>query len=139
MFGLTALLFSTSALADEGMWTFDNFPKAAVKEKHGVDVTDAWLQRIQRSTTRHESGCTGSFVSPDGLVLTNHHCVMECLSELSGPGQDYVELAKRAGFDLVSTRGIFPTVPVLTRLIRRHPRRLRPLQRHPAVIVEGYS
>lgn len=87
----TALLFSTPVLADEGMWTFDNFPKAAVKEKHGVEVTDAWLQRIQRATTRHESGCTGSFVSPDGLVLTNHHCVMECLSDLSGPGRDYVE------------------------------------------------
>jgi V8-like Glu-specific endopeptidase len=85
------LLATASARADEGMWTFDNFPKAAVKEKHGVEVTDAWLQRIQRATTRHESGCTGSFVSPDGLVLTNHHCVMECLADLSGPGQDYVE------------------------------------------------
>jgi hypothetical protein len=86
-----ACLISASAPADEGMWTFDNFPKAAVREKHGVDITDAWLQRIQRATTRHESGCTGSFVSPDGLVLTNHHCVMECLADLSGPQQDYIE------------------------------------------------
>jgi hypothetical protein len=86
-----ALLISTATLADEGMWTLDNFPKAAVKDKYGVDVNDAWLQRIQRATTRHESGCSGSFVSPDGLVLTNHHCVMECLADLSRSGQDYVE------------------------------------------------
>ena len=43
------------------------------------------------------------------------------------PGSDYVALARRAGFELVGTRGIFPTVPVLTRLIRKHPRRLRPV------------
>jgi len=84
------LLLANIAIADEGMWTFDNFPKAAVKQKYNVDVTDGWLQRVQRSVTRHESGCTGSFVSPDGLVLTNHHCVMACLAELSSPQQDYV-------------------------------------------------
>jgi hypothetical protein len=73
------------------MWTLDNFPAAAVRQKYGVDVNPQWLQHVQRSVTRHESGCTGSFISPDGLVLTNHHCVMECLSELSSPQQDYVE------------------------------------------------
>ena len=87
---LLLLLIVGRAAADEGMWTFDNFPKAAVKQKYGVDISDEWLQRVQRSITRHES-CTGSFISPDGLVLTNHHCVMECLSELSSPQQDYVE------------------------------------------------
>jgi len=88
---LLTLFLTGSALADEGMWTLDNFPSDAVKQKYGVDVSSAWLQRVQRSVTRHESGCTGSFISPDGLVLTNHHCVMECLSELSSPQQDYVE------------------------------------------------
>ena len=76
--------------AEEGMWTVDNFPKAAVKQRYGVDVTDPWLQRVQQSITRHETGCTGSFVSGDGLVLTNHHCVMECLSDISNAGADYV-------------------------------------------------
>jgi Peptidase S46 len=84
-----------TAHADEGMWTFDNFPSAAVKEKYGVNIDHAWLQRLQHSITRHESGCTGSFASPDGLVLTNHHCVMECLAELSSPQTNYVE----AGFN----------------------------------------
>ncbi len=59
------------------MWTFDNFPKAAVKQKYGVAIDDAWLGRLQRSIARLEGGCTGSFVSPDGLVLTNHHCAVE--------------------------------------------------------------
>lgn len=85
-----AFLFGPQARADEGMWTPGNFPSAAVKHKYGVDVTQRWLEQVQRSVTRHESGCTGSFVSPDGLVLTNHHCVMECLSEISSAGNDYV-------------------------------------------------
>ena len=85
-----ALLFGPLARADEGMWTLGNFPSAAVKQKYGVDIAPSWLGRVQRSVTRHESGCTGSFISPDGLVLTNHHCVMECLSEISSAGNDYV-------------------------------------------------
>jgi hypothetical protein len=88
--------FTTSALADEGMWTFDNFPSAAVKQKYGADVGRAWLERLQRSITRHETGCTGSFASPDGLVLTNHHCVMGCLSGLSSANENLVENGFRA-------------------------------------------
>jgi hypothetical protein len=84
------LVVSLSAHADEGMWTFQNFPKASVQQAYGVNIDDAWLNRVQRSITRHESGCTGSFVSPDGLVLTNHHCVMECLSELSSEQNDFI-------------------------------------------------
>ena len=88
---LSLCLIAAPALADEGMWTFDNFPKASVKQKYGVEATDAWLKRLQRSITRHESGCTGSFISPDGLVLTNHHCVMDCLAELSSEQENFVE------------------------------------------------
>lgn len=89
---IAAVAFTGSAAhADEGMWTLDNFPKAAVKQKYGIDISDAWLKRTQRSITRHESGCTGSFISGEGLVLTNHHCVMDCLSEISSRDNDYVE------------------------------------------------
>lgn len=88
---LGILLAGTSmAVADEGMWTFQSFPRAAVREKYGVDLGSDWLERIQRSVTRHESGCTGSFVSPLGLVLTNHHCVKSCLADLSSSDRDYV-------------------------------------------------
>jgi hypothetical protein len=82
---------AAGALADEGMWTLDNFPKATVKQKYGVAIEDPWLQRVQRSITRHESGCTGSFISNDGLVLTNHHCVMDCLAEISSAETNYIE------------------------------------------------
>jgi hypothetical protein len=93
-----ALLFSTgSALADEGMWTLHNFPSKKVEEAYGARIDEAWLNRLQRSITRLESGCTGSFVSPDGLMLTNHHCAMQCLSELSSEKEDLVGNGFNAG------------------------------------------
>jgi V8-like Glu-specific endopeptidase len=91
LLAVAAGLCTTAALADEGMWTFDNFPTATIQQKYGATIDKAWLTRVQRSITRHESGCTGSFISPDGLVLTNHHCVNECLSELSDPKHNFVE------------------------------------------------
>ena len=77
-------------LADEGMWTFDNIPKDAIARKYKVMLTDQWLQRLQQSVVRLESGCTGSFVSAEGLILTNHHCAAECLSDLSTAQRDYI-------------------------------------------------
>jgi len=82
------LLAAGPALADEGMWTFDNFPRQAVRERYGIDVRQDWLDRVRQATVRLEGGCTGSVVSPAGLVLTNHHCVRQCLQELSGPARD---------------------------------------------------
>ncbi len=76
--------------ADEGMWTFDNFPAGVVQQKYGVRLTDQWLDRLQRSVVRLETGCTASFVSPEGLVLTNHHCVSSCLSDNSSAENDLV-------------------------------------------------
>ena len=83
--GLSAVL-----LADEGMWTFANVPRPAIAKKYGVQVTDAWLQRVQRSVARLETGCSASFVSPEGLVLTNHHCAASCLAENSTAARDLV-------------------------------------------------
>jgi hypothetical protein len=79
---LPALLAAAAASADEGMWTFHDFPSAAVKQKYGVDVSQQWLDRVRTATVRL-SGCTASFVSPEGLLLTNHHCVEQCLAEHS--------------------------------------------------------
>ncbi len=80
-----------SAMADEGMWTFDNFPSATVKQVYGFAPDQKWLDRVQSGTVRLESGCSGSVVSRDGLVLTNHHCVSACMSALSSPGNDYTQ------------------------------------------------
>jgi hypothetical protein len=84
-------LLATAAVADEGMWTFDNVPQAAIQQKYSATIDKPWLDRVQRSITRFESGCTGSFVSPDGLVLTNHHCAMSCLAEISSESANYVD------------------------------------------------
>jgi hypothetical protein len=79
---LSLLTVSLTATADEGMWTFDNFPSALVRERYGVAIDRAWLDRVRRGTVRL-AGCTASFVSPDGLLLTNHHCVASCLAQNS--------------------------------------------------------
>jgi hypothetical protein len=84
------IAMSAAALADEGMWTFDNVPRAEIAKKYGVTLTDQWLQRLQQSVVRLETGCTASFVSPEGLVLTNHHCVSTCLADNSTAERDYV-------------------------------------------------
>jgi len=82
---LAALILGLSAIpafADEGMWTYHDFPQALVKKQYGADITPAWLDKMRTATVRL-SGCTASFVSPEGLILTNHHCAAACLDENS--------------------------------------------------------
>jgi hypothetical protein len=92
-----------AARADEGMWTFNGFPKARLEKKYGVKVTDAWLDDVRLSSVRLAQGCSGSFVSPTGLVMTNHHCVESCLQQLSSAEKDLIAkgfLAKTAQDEL---------------------------------------
>lgn len=77
------LAASVAAYSDEGMWTIDNFPSDTVADKYNVDISDKWLRSTQLATTRLENGCTGSFASPGGLVLTNNHCTWGCIRNLS--------------------------------------------------------
>ena len=91
---LLATLFMSAAapaLADEGMWTFDNFPAAQVKQKYGVTIDQKWLDHVRSSAVRLAGGCSASVVSPNGLVLTNHHCVAGCAQNLSSSEHDYVK------------------------------------------------
>jgi V8-like Glu-specific endopeptidase len=85
------VVFCATLAADEGMFTFNNVPRAAIAKKYGVELTDAWLANLQKAVVRLETGCTGSFVSADGLVLTNHHCVATCLADNSTAQKDLVE------------------------------------------------
>jgi hypothetical protein len=85
------LLMTQAVTADEGMWTLDNFPSDRVQAKYGVTIDQDWLDRVRLSTVRLEGGCTGSFVSPEGLVLTNHHCVRRCIADNSTAGNDLQE------------------------------------------------
>lgn len=82
LLAIVALSAATAALADEGMWTYHDFPAKLVKQKYGADITPAWLDRVRTSTVRL-SNCTASFVSAGGLILTNHHCSAQCLDENS--------------------------------------------------------
>ena len=77
-----------TALADEGMWTFNNVPRAEIKKKYGFEVTDAWLKKVQLASVRFNNGGSGSFVSPNGLVLTNYHIVEDIVNEVSTPEKD---------------------------------------------------
>lgn len=86
----TTAAFPGAASADEGMWTFDNFPIARANQATGAHIDQAWLDRVQRSAVRLAGGCSASVVSPNGLVLTNHHCVVECVQNLSTTRNDLV-------------------------------------------------
>jgi hypothetical protein len=80
-----------ASFADEGMWTFDNFPSKTVKEKYGVTIDRAWLDHVRGAAVRLSTGCSASVVTKDGLVLTNHHCVRGCAQDLSTDKVDYIK------------------------------------------------
>ncbi len=84
------LLAPGFAGADEGMWTFDNFPSAKVKERYGFAPDKGWLDHVQKSAVRLAGGCSASFVSSNGLVMTNHHCAHRCIEELSTGKRNYI-------------------------------------------------
>jgi Peptidase S46 len=86
-----ACSFAVPAFADEGMWTFDNFPLVKVNQEYDLHLDQAWLDHLRGAAVRLSSGCSASIVSPDGLVLTNHHCVRDCAQELSSGSTDYVK------------------------------------------------
>jgi hypothetical protein len=90
---LAIFTFQTVPVAalDEGMWTFNNVPREDIKEKYGFDVTDEWLLNVQLASVRFNNGGSGSFVSPNGLVLTNYHIVEDFVGELSSPTKDYAK------------------------------------------------
>jgi hypothetical protein len=85
-----ALAIAAPALADEGMWTYDNFPTAKMKAKYGWAPDAAWLEHARLASIRLTLGCSASLVSSDGLVMTNHHCARECVSQLGDAKHDYV-------------------------------------------------
>ena len=87
---LPALLACLPAWADEGMWTFHDFPTRLVQEKYGARITPEWLDHVRKSTVRL-ANCTASFVSPEGLILTNHHCAVGCIDQHSTQERNLLE------------------------------------------------
>src|SRR5438105_1889120 len=82
--------FGLRARADEGMWTFDNPPLAQLKERYQFTPTKEWLDHLRLASVRLDDGGSGSFVSPRGLVLTNHHVALGQLQKVSTPQKNYV-------------------------------------------------
>jgi hypothetical protein len=87
---LAFCLVALASRADEGMWTYDNFPSQTVGKKYGFTPSKEWLKEAQLSSVRLAGGCSGSFVSGDGLVMTNHHCSHSCIEQLSTRDRDFV-------------------------------------------------
>ncbi len=82
---------SGAAIADEGMWPFNAIPADRIRASLGFAPDQAWLDKVQKSVVRLDRGCSGSVVSRNGLVLTNHHCISGCLQALSSPGNDLLD------------------------------------------------
>jgi len=87
---LALALAGSTLLAEEGMWTFDNLPTKKIQETYGWAPDQAWLDHVRLSSLRFGGGCSASFVSADGLVLTNHHCGRDYVQRLSSKDRDYI-------------------------------------------------
>src|ERR1700674_1125378 len=76
--------------ADEGMWLFNNPPLKVLKDKYKFEPSPAWLEHLQKSSVRFNNGGSGSFVSANGLVMTNHHVGADCLGKISTKDKNYL-------------------------------------------------
>lgn len=85
------LAVSATAWGEEGMWTFDNLPIKEMQDRYQFTPSAEWITHVEHAALRLKDGCSASFVSAQGLILTNRHCVDECLADLSTPNRDYVD------------------------------------------------
>ena len=87
---LTSVFILPSLMADEGMWTYNRLPLEQLKADHGFEPSVELLARLQKGSVRLNNGGSGSFVSPNGLVMTNHHVASDCIRKVSSEEKDYI-------------------------------------------------
>lgn len=93
---VVGLASASIAWADEGMWTLNDFPTERFRQRYGDPPSQKWLDHARLASVRLAQGCSGSFVSPEGLVMTNHHCVAPCIQHLSSAENDFMANGFRA-------------------------------------------
>src|SRR5256885_13948442 len=98
-FACSVIIAAVAARADEGMWLFTNPPLKQLKEKYHFEPTPQWLEHLQKSSVRFNSGGSGSFVSSNGLAITNHHVGLDTPQKLSKEKKKYAR------------DGIYPKTP----------------------------
>ena len=87
---LTFAASANTASAEEGMWTYDNFPIARANQQLGTDIDQGFLDRLRLSSVKF-GGCSAGLISGEGLIMTNNHCVATCVANLSTPQMQYAE------------------------------------------------
>jgi hypothetical protein len=80
-----------SVRGDEGMWTFDDLPLKEMQTQYQFSPSADWLSHLEHAALRLKEGCSAAFVSADGLILTNQHCIADCIAEISTPKHDYTQ------------------------------------------------
>ncbi len=88
---ISALFWVNNVQADEGMWLLNNPPRQLLKDKYQFDLTDDFLTHVQLASVRFNNGGSGGFVSPDGLIVTNHHIGADSIQKVSPRGKDYLQ------------------------------------------------
>src|SRR3982751_2826888 len=83
-------LLSLASFADEGLWLYNAVPKQQIERKYKVKLTDEFLDHLRLSSVKFGGG-SGSFVSPDGLIFTNHHVALDCIQKVGDPQHNYVK------------------------------------------------